>query len=168
MFKFEVLTIHSKKENLPFSGFKLKPFVLIINQENDCLFRSTWPTWNNRKILNLPQSCVLLGCLSCSRRRSFLNFLWSIKRLWHPNHNRYHDFALSTYDPSCAGLAWCRVIRGIAVIRPGLIVYYYSMKSKPIKFCKLEGRGQMKEILDFSWRSCDRTWNGCCYNWAYR
>ena len=36
------------------------------------LFCTRWPTWNNRKRLNLTQSSILRSRFSCSCRRSFL------------------------------------------------------------------------------------------------
>ena len=39
------------------------------------LFCTTWPTWNNRKRLNLTKSSFLMWRFRCSCRRSFLNSL---------------------------------------------------------------------------------------------
>ena len=39
------------------------------------LFCITWPTWSNRKTLNLTHSSILMWRLCCSSRRSFLNSL---------------------------------------------------------------------------------------------
>ena len=126
-----------------------------------CSFRLRWPTW--RKTLNLPQSYILMKCLSFSSRRSFLESLRSIL-------NGYHIQIMTaimilhlarTVNPSSSlrGADQSEVLQSSSTIWLAFIIRW-NMYSKPLKFRKLEDKGQMRDILDFLWRSCV-----CCLKW---
>ena len=62
--------------------FSSKSFILYLYMKTIRTKRAeicaTWPTWNNRKRLNLTQSSILMWRFRCSCRRSFLNSLLSL------------------------------------------------------------------------------------------
>ena len=126
-----------------------------------CSFRLRWTTWN--KTLNLPQSCILMNCLSFSSRCSFLDSLRSILngyRIQITTATMILHYA-RTVNPSSSlrGADQSEVLQSSSAIWLAFIIWW-NMYSKPLKFRKLEDKGQMREILDFSWRCCD--W---CLKW---
>ena len=61
--------------NPSFFAFAWKRLWCQASESAPRLFCTTWPTWNNRKTLNLTKSSILMWRLCCSSRRSFLNSL---------------------------------------------------------------------------------------------
>ena len=77
--KSSYLKVWPKREpaavNPSFFAFAWKRHWCQANESAPRLFCTTWPTWNNRKTLNLTQSSILMWRFRCSSRRSFLNSL---------------------------------------------------------------------------------------------
>ena len=61
--------------NLSVSAFTWKPFVASKRKCTPPIICTTWPTWHNRKRLNLTQSSILMWRFRFSCRRGFLNSL---------------------------------------------------------------------------------------------
>ena len=71
-FRLEVLTTTRAQSTKSFIlAFTWKQFVPIKGKT----FRKTWPTWNDRKIIKLPEGSSLKWSFRCNSRRSFLNSL---------------------------------------------------------------------------------------------
>ena len=66
------------------------------------LFRTTWPTWNHRKTLNLTQSSIWMWRFRCSSCRSFLRTVPTIVIA--------HTFCASR--DTRVSYRWCLLIQG--------------------------------------------------------
>ena len=74
------------------------------------------------------------------------------ERLLHLNQDRKHNFGLSMYNPSydLLGADQSEELRSPGPILWAIIIRW-NVYSKPIKFRKLERKGQMGETLDVFW-----------------